>query len=40
MCFSSLTLIFPLPEAKSKKEIDGGYAGNIVPDSTDEQIIK
>ena len=30
----------PLPEAKSKKEIDGGYAGNIVPDSTDEQIIK
>ena len=30
----------PLPEAKSKKEIDGGYAGKIVPDSTDEQIIK
>ena len=30
----------PLPEAKSKKEIDGGYAGKIVPDPTDEQIIK
>ena len=30
----------PLPEAKSKNEIDGGYAGKIVPDSTDEQIIK
>ena len=22
----------PLPEARSKKESDGGYAGNVVPD--------
>lgn len=25
----------PLPEAKSKKECDGGYAGNIIPKTTD-----
>ena len=31
--------VVPLPEAKSKKEKDGGYAGKIVPDSSDEQII-
>ena len=29
----------PLPEARSKKEIDGGYAGKTVPDPTDEQMI-
>ena len=29
----------PLPEAKSKKETDGGYAGKIVPNPSDEQII-
>lgn len=32
--------VVPLPGAKSKKEKDGGYAGKIVPDPTDEQIIK
>ena len=24
--------VVPLPEAKSKKECDGGYSGNIQPD--------
>lgn len=26
----------PLPEAKSKKECDGGYTGKIYPKSTDK----